>query len=285
MDIKRKQHVLPESYLKHWADPSTRVPGKTPMVWTFTKDAKQKRLRPPASGQFWRDYFYDLISVSGERRQDVENLLARIEGSFARIVEQRIVLKQPLEMAEAEALDLFVACMFMRTQRMKDTLTSAVSAMARIEKDYARAHGKPAPDTSAWEHNAHPHAIYDGILFISQELTARSHNIFIAPEGRAYLTSDTPCVWQAPIGPTGLANSMLEVTLPLTPLHLLHISKSIPTSGYIEVPEFFVDHTNWEMIRRCQSYFVNNSPVIHTSCLETQTYWAVRILQAAAQLG
>jgi hypothetical protein len=37
MDIKRKQQVLPKSYLRHWIDPATEITGKTPMIWRFTK--------------------------------------------------------------------------------------------------------------------------------------------------------------------------------------------------------------------------------------------------------
>jgi hypothetical protein len=285
MDIKRKQHILPESYLNHWVDAATMVAGKTPMVWKFTKDAKHKRPKPPASGHFWRDYFYDLISTSGERRQDVENILGRIEGSMARIVDQRILHKQPLTQAESAELDLFVACMFMRTERMKDGITPAVSAMAHNEKAHAQLHENPIPDTSVMEHNAHAHAICYGVLFISDELAKMSHNVFIAPAGKAYLTSDTPCVWQAPLGITGLVNPMLEITLPLTPHHLLHISKIIPTSGYIDAPHFWVDQRNWETIRRCRVYFVANSSVLDASWLESETYWGMRLLQEAAKIG
>jgi len=276
---------LPESYLKRWVDPATSVAGKTSMVWTFTKDARDKQLRPPASGHFWRDYFYDLISTSGERRQDLENLLGKIEGSMARIVDQRILLKQPLGQAESQDLDLFVACMFMRTERMKDSIASAVSAVALLEKAHAEAQGIPIPDTSVMEHNAHPHAIYDGVLSIGQELGKMSHNVFVTPVGKSYLTSDTPCVWQARFGAAGLVNPRLEVTLPLTPRHLLHISKTIPTSGYIDAPDFLVDQTNWETVRRCRAYFVANSSVLAASWLESETYWAMRLLQSAAEIG
>jgi Protein of unknown function (DUF4238) len=285
MDIKHKQHILPESYLKHWVDAATTVAGKTPMVWKFTKDAKRKQLKPPASGHFWREYFYDLISTSGERRQNLENLLGKIEGSMARIVDQRILQKQPLSQVESEELDLFVACMFMRTERMKDTVTSAVSAIARIEKSHAETHGKPIPDTSVMEHNAHPHAVYEGILVITEELKKMSHNVFVAPMNKVYLTSDTPCAWQAPLGVAGLVNPMLEITLPLTSRHLLHISKTIPTSGYIDAPDFWVDQRNWETIRQCRSYFVANSSVLDASWLESETYWGIRLLQEAAKIG
>lgn len=82
--------------------------------------------------------------------------------------------------------------------------------------------------------HAHAHAIYDGVLFLCDELAKMSHNVFIAPAGKPYLTSDTPCGWQAPIGFTGLANPLLEITLPLTPRHVLRISRIISTSGYIQ---------------------------------------------------
>jgi hypothetical protein len=285
MDIKRKQHILPASYLKHWVDPATTLARKTPMVWTLSKDGKSKQLKSPTSGHFWRDYFYDLVSISGGRRQDLENLLGKIENSMARIVDQRILQKQPLDRMESENFDLFVACVYMRTERIKESVGSFVSAKARIEKDCAQAQGKPIPDTSVMEHNAHAHAIYDGILFISEALAKMSHNIFVAPEGKAYLTSDTPCVWQAPLGFAGLANPLLEITVPLTPGHLLLISKTIPTSGYIDALDFMVDVTNWEMIRRCRSYCVANSSALEASCLESEAYWGMRLLQEAAKLG
>jgi hypothetical protein len=284
MHFKRKQHTLPKSYLKHWVDPVTTVGGKTPMVWMFTKDAKRKELKPPASGDFWRDYFYDVISTRGERRQDLEDLLGKIEGCIARIVDTRILHKQPLDQVESENLDLFVACMFMRTERMKESIISGVSAMARIEKDYAQTHGKPIPDSALMERNAHPHAIYDGVLVISKELESMSHNVFIAPAGKAYLTSDTPCIWQAALGFPDLRNPSLEITLPLTPRHLLHISKNIPTSGYIDAPDYLVDERNCQTIRRCRSCFVANSSILDASWLESETYWRMRLLQEAARI-
>jgi hypothetical protein len=106
MDVKRRQHLLPENYLKHWIDPATIGQNKTPMVWAISKDATRRQPKPLASGHFWREYFYDLISTTGERRQ-------------ARIVAKQIVHKQQLGRDEVEVVDLFVACLFMRTERMK----------------------------------------------------------------------------------------------------------------------------------------------------------------------
>src|SRR3954465_14383728 len=109
MNIKRRQHVLPESYLMNWVAPDTTAPNKTPMVWVFRKDLKSCCPKPPAAGHFWREYLYDLVSNSGERRQDLENLLGRIEGAVAALTRKCIAHKQPLDMEEAANLDFFVA--------------------------------------------------------------------------------------------------------------------------------------------------------------------------------
>src|SRR5438876_8315925 len=97
MSAKRKQHILLESYLLLWTDPATTIPSKTPMVWTIGRDLKSRHARPPAAGHFWRDYFYDLISVSGERRQSLEDLFGEIEGLVANITHRRFPHKQPLD--------------------------------------------------------------------------------------------------------------------------------------------------------------------------------------------
>src|SRR5215831_6895347 len=135
MSIKRKQHVLPKSYLMNWVDPATAAPKKTPMVWVFSKDLKSSYLRSPATDHFWREYFYDLISNSGERRQDIENLLAKVEGAVAAITRKCIAHKQPLDFEEASNLDLFVACMFVRTEKMGDSIMSSANAVVRIERE------------------------------------------------------------------------------------------------------------------------------------------------------
>lgn len=85
MEPKRKQHILPKSYLKYWVDPSTLALKKTPMVWTISKDGQRGDLKSSGESIFWRDYFYDLISVNGERNQVLENSLSKIENAITRI--------------------------------------------------------------------------------------------------------------------------------------------------------------------------------------------------------
>jgi len=284
MSIKRRQHVLPQSYLMNWVDPATTVPNKTPMVWVFTKDLKRRHPKAPAAGHFWRDYFYDLVSSSGERRQDLENLFGKIEGAVADVTRNCIPHKQPLNQQQAEAIDLFVACMFLRTEKMRDSVMSFANGHARIERDHAASHRRCAPETETYQRNAHAFAIYDGILVISDYLTKMSHNVFIAPPGKSYLTSDTPCLWQAALGQPCLENPTFEASLPLTPQYTLHVSKTMPSSGYLDAPDYLVDQTNWEMIGGCRDYFVSNSHETEPSWQEDGLDRLKALLSGAAAL-
>jgi len=103
--------------------------------------------------------------------------------------------------------------------------------------------------------------------------------------GKSYVTSDTPCLWQAAAGPLGLINPTLEITLPLTPQHMLHISKTIPTSGYVEAPAFWVDQANWDMIHECRKYFISNSQAIDPTWLESKADRFLKLLQGAVAMS
>jgi hypothetical protein len=282
MSMKRRQHILPESYLINWVDPATTRPNRTPMVWTFTKDLKTRHARPPAAGYFWRDYFYDLVSDSGEHCQKLEDLLGRIEGAVAAVTRNCITRNQPLKLEEGASLDLFVACMFMRTEKMRGSIVSGANAFARIEREHALTHGARAPDTTIRQRNAHAHAIYDGVLLISDYLGKMSHNVFIAPAGKTYLTSDTPCLWQAAWGQPCLENPTFEVSLPLTPQHMLHISRLTDGSAYGEASGFLVDQTNWDMIRACHQYFISNSQQADPCWQEDGSHRLRALLEGAA---
>jgi len=268
----------------NWVDPATTVPNKTPMVWVFTKDFSRHYLKAPAARNFWRDYFYDLVSTSGERRQDLENFFGKIECVIADVTRNYIPQRRRLNHEQAEAIDFFVACMFMRSEKMRDSVMSFANAVARIEREHAMAQKRPVPNTATYQQNAHAHSIYDGLLFISEHLAKMSHNIYIAPEGKSYLTSDTPCLWQAALGQPCLTNPTFEISLPLTPKHLLHVSKNTQTSGYLEALDYMVDQINWETIRDCREYFISNSQKIDPSWKDNGLDRLKVLLKGAAEL-
>ena len=75
----------------NWVDPATAVPNKTPMVWVFTKHLKSHYPKAPAAGHFWRDYFYDLVSGSGERAKfNTEGSMSCLGGDHELLQHDRV---------------------------------------------------------------------------------------------------------------------------------------------------------------------------------------------------
>lgn len=254
--LKQKQHLLPEFYLEQWVDRATVGPKKTPMVWVIAKDGQRGELKAVGKSVFYRHYFYDLLSNTGKRDQSLENTLSKIESASAKVIKERIPNKEALDQDEADAIDLFVACMFMRTERKRKSVRDFVLTKSRIEKDYAQEYGKSIPDTSLDEDNAHPFAVFTAIEVISAEIMAMGHVVLVAPEGHFFVTSDDPCVWAAN-GPVGLRNPTITITLPLSPSHLLHISRTA-ASGYLDATDQDVDEMNRRTILGSEKYFISS---------------------------
>jgi hypothetical protein len=279
MAVKRRQHILPRCYLKHWFDPDTTGPGEVPMVWAISKDGQQREQKTSGDCLFWKEYFYDLVSKTGERSRGIEDLLSKIEDGYTRVVTQRIPTKQPLNPQEAEAMDYFVVCMFTRTESRKIGTDSWASARARIQREYAEAARQPVPDTTVFEKNAHAFALLHGIEFVPGFLKEMDHKVLTAPQGKFYVTSDDPCVWDAAFGPPGLANRLLTITLPLTPQHLLYLSRDGSGSAYGDALPDMVDTFDWRTIRECQKYFISSTKQTKPCWFENESEWALRQLR------
>lgn len=269
--------MLPESYLKRWIDPATL--SKKPSVWIVSKDGKDAKLRSPANAHFWREYFYDLISVTGERNQVIEDTLGKIEGWTSTVTVEKLDQKIAVDRSEAEALDLFVGCMRARTERFKQSVQSFAQAMARNEGDYAAAYGLPLPSRDVSVRNTYAFSVMCILECVPKEISNWTHEVFIAPAGNFFVTSDNPCVWDAFMGPPGLENCLLEITLPLSPKHLLYISKKPRLSAYREIPDDLVDYLNWRTIRHCAEYFVSNQASLKPSWFEREVYWLKETLK------
>lgn len=269
MDIKRKQHLLPQSYLKHWISPESTFPPKTPMVWLISKDGTHKRPKPPAASAFWRDYFYDAVTPTGESDQSLENCFARLENELPQIIDERVTCKEPLDADESGLVNLFVACMFLRTEKFKDMIQSAADARARIERDWSAAYGLDIPDIERRCRNAFPAAICGSWQWLAEQLEHWSHFLLVAPSGKFFLTSDTPCMLQASVGIVGFANPALEIALPLTCTHALLLTRQISGYRYVDVNEDNVDRFNRRIVQTCSSDFISRTD-------KTEPFWFAR---------
>jgi hypothetical protein len=98
-------------------------------------------------------------------------------------------------------------------------------------------------------------------------------SIFVSQGELGFITSDCPCVWFNPklhqLPPfyrsPGLMQKDIEVTLPLTPHHLLFISHQ-KHPFYIDVPQRVVDEANRLRRAYCSDEFVSWKG-------ETRPYW------------
>lgn len=122
--------------------------------------------------------------------------------------------------------------------------------------------------------NTHPQYWVDSTLdFMPQLLLEMSLAICVANGEAEFITSDRPCVMFNPelggLPPfhssPGLTQKGIEVTLPLTPKHLLMFSRS-SAGGYVEADEAFVDEANRRTRAACYEYFVSRRE-------ETKAIW------------
>jgi hypothetical protein len=98
-------------------------------------------------------------------------------------------------------------------------------------------------------------------------------SIFVAHDDLGFITSDSPCVWFNPRAHTfptfyrspGLAQPDVEVTLPLTPNHLLFISQR-KNLFYLDVGQDLVDEANRTTRAHTADEFVSWKG-------ETRPYW------------
>ena len=145
----------------------------------------------------------------------------------------------------------------------KDKFQEIHDLMVGMEK----AHNAPA--TTSLESGKSPeHAHQISIAMLMKEeappLGADADVDLVTDDEVGFITSDAPCVWFNPelrkLPPfyrsPGLGQPDIEVTLPLTPHHMLFIShKKFPF--YIDVRQPFVNEANRLVRFHCESEFVS----------------------------
>jgi hypothetical protein len=130
-----------------------------------------------------------------------------------------------------------------------------------------QAHNAP-PITSLQTAEEVEHAHQDLVMVSLQTQTplyfTMQMSIFVADDELGFITSDTPCVWFNPKAHTfpplyrspGLAQEEIEVTLPLTPQHLLFISHR-EHPFYLDVGRKAVDEANRLTRWYCNEEFIS----------------------------
>ena len=83
---KKKQHLIPNCYLKPWCDPTT-PDGQEPYIWVHPAEGGEPRRKSPRKS-FTETDRYTIESSSGDRNLRVEDTLADIETKFVGIRER-----------------------------------------------------------------------------------------------------------------------------------------------------------------------------------------------------
>lgn len=269
----KKQHVIPNCYLKSWCDPRTPA-GQSPYIWRISRDGTEKKNKSPEKS-FTASDRYTLKMPNGDRHLVIETTLARIENDFMQVL-ARIRRRDNLTALDRARLCIFTAAMHTRTIAMGDHWKATQQELHDVVRNLEKQHDAPPTtslQTARMVEYAAQHLIAMGIDVEAPLLFEMPMTIMVTTDELGFITSDAPCVWFNPqlykLPPfyrsPGLAQRDIEVTLPLTPRHLLLIShRNNPL--YIDVEQNAVDEGNRMRRFHCDKEFVSWKG-------ETRPYW------------
>ncbi len=268
----KKQHSVPQCYLREWVDPSTPS-GQEPYVWIFNKDEQTGKKKAP-SNIFTETDLFTIKLKTGEKDYSIEETLSNLESKYAKIFREKIKNHIPLSEEEHILLCAFVGAMLQRTQRHKDNIENFHDELIEKVSAMENAHSlepKESEKLKKSKINAHKLSIFQ-TLPKTTELLMNMGLAFLCSDSKAkFITSDDPCnlfnpdlQWQKFDSP-GLGQKNVQVTLPLSPDIKLCMSWS-NLRGYMYLEKERIEDSNRMMRAQCYKYFVS-----HTS--KTQRVW------------
>src|ERR1700687_1604381 len=232
MAEKKRQHVIPKCYLRAWCDPRT-PPKQHPFIWRISKDGASKTKRSPEKS-FTATDKYTIRLPNGERNLVIENTLAKVESDFVTVL-AKVRRHQKLSAGDRARLCIFAAAMHSRPVSTGEHWKRQMTNLHEMVVDMERAQElKPirSLETARRVELAHQDAIVNSLRFETPLLFKMQMAVLLTDDGLGFITSDRPCVWFNPslykLPPfyrsPGLGQKHVEVTLPLTPRHMLFIS-------------------------------------------------------------
>jgi hypothetical protein len=271
-----KQHLIPNCYLKAWCDPRTPA-DQTPYIWRIARDGNSKKNKAPEKS-FTATDRYTIKLPSGEKDLIVENTLAGLENAFVS-VRGKIERQETLTNEERATLCLFTAAMHSRTRRAGDHWQQTAQQIHEIVSSMEEQHNlepTTSRQTGRLVEVAPQHLIMTMLEVQAPMYFAMEMSVFVANDELGFITSDSPCVWFNPTLHTlppfyrhpGLGQLDIEVTLPLTPQHLLFISHR-KHPFYMAVGQNVVDEANRLSRAHCDSEFVSWKSEIRPYWFET----------------
>lgn len=274
---KKKQHIIPQCYQKPWCDPDTPH-GQEPFIWKISKDGSQQIRKSPKKA-FVESDVYTIRLPSGGRELVIEKTLEQIENDFAKLLQHRITKRYSLDDQDRAKLCAFAAAMFGRVEPTRLQFTNFLRQTQEGMRHMEEVHGVPPVASGEFGkllENADPQFTYFSIEQLTPLYFDMRMAIFVAPSTDPFITSDSPTVWYNPKWYTkppiyrnpGLVQQDIEVTLPLSPWHMLFLSHNDTLTGYRHIPVTAVHDLNRRTRFHCKDWFISRHKEINEVWLD-----------------
>ncbi len=305
MPSHKKQHFVPQCYLKAWCDPNTPA-GQEPDGWRFNKDGSDARGKAPEN-IFHETDLYTIHRADGKRDLVLEHGLAGLESEFVAVRDAKLAQRKKITVREHAMLCAFIAAAQARTPTQRDHLggqwAKLLEEMEHMREGARTATPEQKRAAGSIASGSGPSLGYEDVKRLAEKpmetmlvplvqggtpLLMRLDCLVLTTSAEpGFITSDYPCVWfdpeaykrppfyQAP----ALIYESIEISLPVSPHQLILLNRR-GLSGYLDVPEPMIDEFNRRTRFHCSEYFVSSSnatkPIWFDQGVEPEDSWRKR---------
>jgi hypothetical protein len=292
MADRKKQHFIPQSYLKAWCDQLTPS-NQMPYIWQFSKDGNDVKKKAPKT-IFYENDMYTVINPDGSRNLVFENLLGQLERQFSEI-RKKLEQEKKLKTHEHFTLCHFIAAMDGRTKAKREhtaknwgKVVEMIDKMREASKTFTHKQKKQAQriadseehfgakDSSMSEEDVrqivtHPmqSTLPNTVIELTPLLFKMNLVVVKTNDSVGFITSDNPCVWIDPEAhkrPQGfqfpaLMYESTEIRFPISPKQMLVFTNKshILNNSYVPIDEEFLNDANRVTRFHSHEFFVVNS--------------------------
>ena len=133
MNTPKKQHYIPQFYLKFFCDNG--------YLWVYDRNNKEIRKQPPKTTAF-KKHYYSVTEENGDVNTDIEKMLAEIE-SKGKIIIEKLNNYEDISIQNKEEFSLFLNFMFTRvpafekqTNELSEKLFKFIAKFSSSNRNY-----------------------------------------------------------------------------------------------------------------------------------------------------
>lgn len=287
-----KAHYIPRFYLAGFVDPKCPK-GHEPFLHVFEFAIGEWHRAAPKKVAVRLDY-YALTLDTGEKHEDLEEALSKLESVTATLLRGKIAKREVLEDVERVHLAEFIATMLVRVPRTRDATAARMKREAgtlaaelhgavlgdpalleRMKAEMA-AEGRPLdPAFSVEDLNPDDYEIeasdgavmvrtFMGLDVMIPHIAAMGWRVMRAPIDANFVTSDFPVYIRVPGGAAaGDIRDMLrddvELTVPLTRDLALFASRSLSGLEYSDTTDTTVEQLNIRSTAHAETVYASGT--------------------------